>query len=207
MTLATSSIGAVLADALAHQYPGIGLRVESSDDLPFLSALYTGVRWQELSPADWPEAAKREFLDQQCRLQHAHYLQHYAGAEMLLITAAAPMLSAHAEATLDWPDPQSSERQLIGRIYLRRGATEIRLMDIALLPCWQGKGIGQCLITSLQQSGRVHAVDITLHVEPTNPAQRLYQRLGFALIEQRGVYDFLGWQPVASNEIVGAREA
>jgi len=33
-----------------------------------------------------------------------------------------------------------------------------------------------------------------LHVEPDNPAQRLYQRLGFRLIENRGVYDFLGWK-------------
>jgi len=32
-----------------------------------------------------------------------------------------------------------------------------------------------------------------LHGEPDNPAQRLYQRLGFRLIEHRGVYDFLGW--------------
>jgi ribosomal protein S18 acetylase RimI-like enzyme len=49
------------------------------------------------------------------------------------------------------------------------------------------------LIETLQAHGAKHGLQVTLHVEPNNPAQRLYQRLGFTLIEQRGVYDFLGW--------------
>jgi hypothetical protein len=32
---------------------------------------------------------------------------------------------------------------------------------------------------------------VTIHVERMNPALRLYERLGFALAEDRGVYLFL----------------
>jgi hypothetical protein len=36
-----------------------------------------------------------------------------------------------------------------------------------------------------------------MHVERFNPALRLYERLGFRLVEDRGVYLFLEWQPAA----------
>ncbi|MDZ4812664.1 MAG: GNAT family N-acetyltransferase [Pseudomonadota bacterium] len=194
MGSAETALAPELGEALSLQHPDIGLRAESEADLDFVVALYTDTRWEELAPVDWPEPAKRAFLDQQGRLQHEHYLKHYAGAEMLLIvTDRAQTESADAQ----WHDPAAAARELIGRIYLRAGSTEIRLMDIALLPRFRGRGIGHCLIEALQAQGAARGIGITLHVEPTNPAQRLYQRLGFALIEQRGVYDFLGWSPLS----------
>lgn len=196
MSLPEAALAPALARALSLKHPGIGLRMETVADLDFQVALYTSVRWQELAPVDWPDAAKRDFLAQQAKLQHAHYLQHYPGAELLVITAAIAAVSADpGDAENRWVDVSAPERQCIGRIYLRRGKAEIRLMDIALLPHYRGHGIGRCLITTLQSEGATLGSDITLHVEPTNPAQRLYQRMGFTLIEQRGVYDFLGWSP------------
>lgn len=194
-----SGVGAALASsltkALALHQPGFGLRAETEGDMDFLVALYTSTRWDELAPVDWPEEAKLQFLAQQGRLQHAHYLEHYAGAERLLITAPRSRALDVGDASILWPDPDSPHDALIGRIYLRQGSTEIRLMDIALLPPLRGTGIGRCLIESLKTRAASRGLDITLHVEPNNPAQRLYQRLGFALIERRGVYDFLGWSP------------
>lgn len=193
------SLAPALRSALALTQPDFDLRPEAAGDLEFLAALYASTRWEELAPVDWPEAAKREFLDQQFQLQHAHYLQHYAGAEMLLIVAARQarqLLESQPDA--HWPDPASNEHDLIGRIYFRAGSTEVRLMEIALLPAYRGRGIGCCLVQTLQAQAAQRGVDITLHVEPDNRAQRLYQRLGFKLIEQRGVYDFLGWSPPLS---------
>ena len=45
---------------------------------------------------------------------------------------------------------------------------------------------------------------LTIHVERFNPALRLYERLGFTLAEDKGVYLFLEWrgdnsQPPTSN--------
>jgi hypothetical protein len=36
---------------------------------------------------------------------------------------------------------------------------------------------------------------VTIHVEANNPARSLYARLGFEMIESRGVYDFLRARP------------
>ena len=84
-----------------------------------------------------------------------------------------------------------------GRVYLYASADEFRLMDIALLPDWRGRGIGQELLRALMRVAAAQSRRITLHVEPNNPAQRLYARLGFELVEDRGVYHFLGWTPPA----------
>jgi ribosomal protein S18 acetylase RimI-like enzyme len=196
MSLPETALAPALARALSLHQPDIGLRVETAADLEFQVALYTSVRWEELAPVDWPEAAKRDFLAQQARLQHAHYLEHYAGAELLVITAPAASAAADGSDTEDsWIDATAPARRCIGRIYLRSGSTEVRLMDVALFPPYRGQGLGRCLIEALQSEAAARGLDVTLHVEPTNPAQRLYQRLGFTLIEQRGVYDFLGWSP------------
>ena len=125
----------------------------------------------------WPDAAKRQFLDDQFALQHAHYAKVYIGADLLLIE------------NVGLP---------IGRIYLYRTAGEIRLMDIALIESERGRGIGTALLREIMEEAHATNRQLTLHVEPDNPAQRLYQRLGFQLIEHRGVYDFLGWKSAAS---------
>ncbi len=161
-----------LTQALVGHDERLGLREETAQDVAFVTALYADTRWEELRPVDWPEAAKRDFLAQQSRLQSAHYREHYPGAELLLILRD------------DVP---------IGRLYLRAGASEVRLMDIALLSTECGHGIGGALVRALQAHVQQRGQQLTLHVEPANPAQRLYQRLGFRLIENRGVYDFLGW--------------
>ena len=132
------------------------------------------MRAEELAPVPWPEAAKLAFLAEQSDLQHRHYVANYPGADLLLI---------------------ESDSIPIGRIYVYRSAREIRLMDIALVPDWRNRGIGTRLLRELMAEARSTGSSLTLHVEPTNPAQRMYQRLGFRLIEQRGVYDFLGWDP------------
>ena len=35
---------------------------------------------------------------------------------------------------------------------------------------------------------------VSIHVEKQNPAMRLYKRLGFETIEDKGVYDLLEWR-------------
>lgn len=167
-----SSIAPLLAQALAAAGGGLRVRVETEEDLGIITALYAEVRHDELAPLPWPDQAKRDFLDAQCRLQRDHYARHYAGAELLIIERG---------------------EQPIGRIYVHATATEIRLMEITVQAAARNLGIGTCMIRALQDEARRRGVALTLHVEPANPAQRMYQRLGFRLVENRGVYDFLAW--------------
>jgi ribosomal protein S18 acetylase RimI-like enzyme len=82
-----------------------------------------------------------------------------------------------------------------GRFYVHRGESEIRIIDIALLPEHRGNGIGSALLRALLSEADAGGKSVTIHVERLNPALRLYKRLGFALAEDKGVYLFLERPP------------
>jgi ribosomal protein S18 acetylase RimI-like enzyme len=79
----------------------------------------------------------------------------------------------------------------IGRLYVHRGEREIRIVDIAVLSERRGEGIGTSLLHALLAEADEVGKSVTIHVERLNPALRLYERLGFELAEDRGVYLFL----------------
>jgi ribosomal protein S18 acetylase RimI-like enzyme len=145
-------------------------RAIAEADQPFLRDLYASTREAELAPVPWPPEAKRAFLAQQFAAQYTYYHQVYKDTDFLLILRA------------DVP---------IGRIYVHRMPGKICVVDIALLPQYTGQGIGTALLTELVDEARATSCEINLHVEPNNPAQRLYARLGFELVEHRGAYDYL----------------
>ncbi|MBO9872761.1 MULTISPECIES: GNAT family N-acetyltransferase [Xanthomonas] len=148
-----------LAAPPALRARGIVLRPAQAEDLDWLRALYASTRRDELAAVPWPEPAKRAFLDQQFALQHAHYLQHFAGADFLIVEDA---------------------RARLGRLYLDRSADPHVLVDISLLPDCRGQGIGGALIAQAQALADADGRALTLHVLHANPAaQRLYARLGF----------------------------
>ncbi len=159
---------------LAATCPGLGFAVEDAADIPVLRRLYASVREEELRAVEWSEAQKQAFIDAQFDLQRQHYRAHYPGAEFLVVREAG---------------------EPIGRIYLHARTREIRLMDIVLLPSVRGRGLGSRMLTALIAEARREQQTITLHVEPNNPARQWYERQGFVLIEDRGIYLFLGWQP------------
>lgn len=168
----------LLAQALQDHISGFAVRAEAREDFAFILALYAEIRHDELAPVPWPDQAKREFLHAQCRLQHDHYAKHYGGADLLII---------------------EHDGLPIGRLYVHATNKEIRLMEIALVGSERNHGIGSRLVRALQTEAEQRGVDLTLHVEPANPAQHLYRRLGFRLVENRGVYDFLSWSPLDSG--------
>ena len=149
------------------------LRPVSADDLPFLCAVYASTREQELTAVAWDAAQKAAFLDMQFRAQHTYYLAHYPDAAFDVI------LINHQPA---------------GRLYIDRATSEIRIVDIALLPEWCNRGIGSALINVLQGEAAAAGKPLRIHVERFNPALRLYERLGFRQIEDRGVYLFMEWR-------------
>jgi ribosomal protein S18 acetylase RimI-like enzyme len=157
----------------------LDLRREAPDrDDAFLDRLYATTRVEELAQTGWSETEVRRFLHEQSRLQRAHYREHYPDAEFLVIVGD------------DAP---------VGRLYLDERPGELRLMDIALMPACRGAGRGTALIESIQSLAGQSALAVTLHVEPFNPAARLYRRLGFEVVESRGVYQFMRWQAAAGT--------
>lgn len=169
--------GDSLAQRLMRRCPQLALREETQADAPFLCALYAATRHEELAHVPWPDETKLAFLADQFQKQGEHYRKNYVGAELLVVQAGG---------------------ERIGRIYLYPSEREIRLMDIALIDAQRGQGLGGGLIRAVMDIAQEDSRELTLHVEPNNPALRLYDRLGFRLIEERGVYLFLGWTPLAA---------
>lgn len=159
---------------------GIALRPEEPEDDGFLSRLYVSLRWQELEPVPWPEAAKLAFLREQCRFQTLHYKTHYDHAAWGIVT--------------DAENP-------VGRLYLHQTSADLRIVDISLLPSHRRQGIGSALIRAVFAQAAAAGTGVSIHVEVFNhDAQRLYERLGFvALQNDTGVYRRMNWPSPAGR--------
>jgi ribosomal protein S18 acetylase RimI-like enzyme len=158
--------------------PGIHLRPITADDAELLCRIYASTRTEELSVLPWPQAQKDAFLRMQFEAQHAHYQQHYPDADFLVVMRA---------------------EEPLGRLYLRRSARELRIVDIALLPEHRGTGLGRALLGELLRVAEVEGRTVSIHVERHNRALGLYQRLGFRTVQDDGgVYLLLEWTPAAT---------
>jgi ribosomal protein S18 acetylase RimI-like enzyme len=150
----------------------ISLRPITPEDVPFLAGVYASTRWDELAPTGWSDEEKAVFCRRQFDAQSAHYRENYPDASLQVI---------------------EREGVAIGRLYVAHWEREIRIMDIALLPEHRGAGIGTKLLRDLQEEARSAGKSLTIHVERFNPALRLYERLGFQQIEDKGVYLLMEW--------------
>src|SRR3954462_1944711 len=151
----------------------VNLRPITPADDPFLARVYASTRWDELAPTGWSDEEKTVFCRRQFDAQSAHYRENYPGASLQVIEKAGVP---------------------IGRLYVAHWEREIRIMDIALLPEHRGSGIGTKLLRELQEEARTAGKSLTIHVERFNRALRLYQRLGFRQVEDKGVYLLMKWE-------------
>lgn len=144
--------------------------------MEFLLRLYASTRAEEMAMVvDWTAEQKDAFVRLQFEGQHSWYRQHYEDAQFdLVLVDGIPA----------------------GRFYVHRRPAEIRLMDISLLPEYRGGRIGTSLLTELFAESAATGRPVTIHVEKYNPAMRLYERLGFVPIADRGVYLLLQRDPV-----------
>jgi ribosomal protein S18 acetylase RimI-like enzyme len=151
----------------------VTLRPIEPADEQFLLRVYASTRADELAPIPWSPEQKDAFLRQQFHAQSVDWSKNHPGADFSIIEVdGAPA----------------------GRFYVDRGQEEICLVDIALLPEHRRAGIGTDLIRGLLAEAGTRAVPVTIHVEVFNPARALYERLGFVLREERGMYLFMEWR-------------
>jgi ribosomal protein S18 acetylase RimI-like enzyme len=62
---------------------------------------------------------------------------------------------------------------------------QLLVVDISLLPAARGSGLGTAILWDVL-AGDTRPV--ALHVQRTNKARRLYERLGFELVEEQAIY-------------------
>lgn len=106
------------------------------------------------------DSEKKTFIQQQFEAQRRSYQQKYPDSSPKLI------LVADARA---------------GRVWVARLQSQIRLVDIMVLPSFQNQGVGSFLIAKLQDEARATERPLRHMVHTTNrDALRFYRRHGFA---------------------------
>lgn len=140
------------------------LRGEQSGDAEFLFELFAQTHGAHMS--GFPPL----FVKAQAEAQRAHYRRVYPASNSLVIRAGG---------------------NRAGRLWIDRTPERIHLVDIAVLPVWQGKGLGTAVIRGLQAEG----LPVTLNVQTASPARRLYERLGFEPAEESVPFLKMEWRP------------
>lgn len=152
---------------------GVALRPCRDSDADFLCDVYVASRWDEMTPAGWPAETTLAFLRDQYRLQDLHYRKYYADAAWCVIEIGG---------------------ERAGRLYVLLTDRDLRVVDIALMPAFRNRGVGRALLEAIQGEAATYgAIKVSVHVEQSNPATRLYERLGFRVVETRGPYRLLEW--------------
>lgn len=85
---------------------------------------------------------------------------------------------------LDHTQIVESNGEQIGMIKSTEDETVIHLHQIQIKPAWANKGIGRWLINTLIQRGKATGKNIELHVIKINPVKKLYDRLGFVVVDE-----------------------
>lgn len=155
----------------------LSLRPFKDEDIPFLRQAYAASREEERTLFGWPEEQWQEFVGMQFEVQHAQYMQGYRKPTFDIIVC---------------------DGQLAGRLYVDHAQSEIRLIDIIVMPEFRRQGIAAYFLRALINEAEIAGVPLSLHVEQHNPIMSYYKRLGFVNREDRGVYQYMERQPAPS---------
>lgn len=165
-------------DEIQASLPGghaLTLRRVRLDDEEFLLSLYGSTREEELAQVEWAEGQKDQFLRWQYELQRNEYQTRFPDAAYYVVLF---------------------DDQPAGRLWIGSDDTQIRLLDIALLPEFQSRGAGTLLLRHLMDQASLSNKPLRHMVFVLNSdAHRFYERLGFVVIDDLGAYKHMEWRP------------
>jgi ribosomal protein S18 acetylase RimI-like enzyme len=143
------------------------LKAAAPEDMGFLYRVYAGTREAEMALTGWDVSTVEQFLRFQFRIQDIQYRRNYPNASFNIIYI---------------------EGEPSGRLYLNRGLTDYRIIDISLLPACRNRGIGTLILQDIIAEAEAATLSVRLSVVMNNPARHLYERLGFTGTGDNGVY-------------------
>jgi ribosomal protein S18 acetylase RimI-like enzyme len=162
----------------------VALRPLTEADAAFALSVYASTREEELTVLPWSDEQKAAFVAMQFEAQSAHYAQHYDGmtSDVVLVDGVPA-----------------------GRLLVARWHEEIRIVDIALLPQFRGRGAGGELLAELMDEATEMNKRLSIHVERDNRALALYERLGFRQVGEHGVHLRMEWDPAGPGPAAQVR--
>ncbi len=152
---------------MAVQSPvNLQLSRASEADAAFQLELYTDVHAAEFAALGLAPTPLRQLLEMQFRAQRQGYRTQFPEAiDEIIVVNGRPA----------------------GRLLVSETAGEIRLVDLALLAARRGQGVGTAVLGSLSDRARRAGLPLRLSVRRGNPAERLYQRMGFVRTGETGM--------------------
>lgn len=148
------------------------LRAVTPDDEPFLFEVFATTRLDEFRFLE--EQQKQALIRMQYNAQRFQYDEGFPQAESRIILL---------------------DDRPVGRMLVDESEREFVLVDIALLPQHRKSGIGTQLLKELLNRAVVARKPIRLHVLKSNPALRLYERLGFSRVADESMYLEMVFEP------------
>lgn len=167
MTLRASVTPGRISSAPGAAGSDVALRPVAPSDDAFLRQVYAGTREDELLLTGWDDATKGAFLHMQFEAQRRSYLEQFPRAQYDVI------LRGHQPA---------------GRLIVNRALDQMTIVDIAVVPEHRGAGIGTIVLSRLIDEACDEGLPVQIYVEHANRAIRLYDRLGFRVIDDVGFY-------------------
>jgi GNAT superfamily N-acetyltransferase len=163
---------------LSEFAPGsLRLRPEAPEDEFFLFKLYAGTRQEEMARTGWNVPQIETFLKMQFNAMRRGYAAQHPKAQFSVVLLQ------------DCP---------VGRLVVDRAEEGFELVDIALLPGNQGKGIGTFLLEELQAEAKRKEKPIRLQALKHGKVEGWYTRLGFQTLDDNGVHVRMEWRPLGS---------
>jgi ribosomal protein S18 acetylase RimI-like enzyme len=149
-------------------------RAATEQDDAFLFALFKAVRAPDFAHAPLGPEQLEMLMRMQYAGQKHSYGTQYPGGDAIVLLDEKP----------------------IGRMWLCRGAAEHQLVDIALLPEFQNRGIGAALVREAIAAARAGSVRLCSSVAVTNSGSlAFHRRLGFQIVGQDEMYYHLAVEP------------
>ncbi len=94
---------------------------------------------------------------------------------------------------LDCAEMVVIDGQDAGLLKVTRDTDPWELVQIQLLPSYQGRGLGEKLVGRVLDEARSSGMSVVLDVLHKNPARRLYERLGFRVVGVGHGFYFMRW--------------
>jgi GNAT superfamily N-acetyltransferase len=156
----------------------VSLRRATQDDDAFLLDLFASTH-PEFSLLNLPKNQLHALMYMQFNAQRQQYDECYPQAESKIIL---------------------QDQRPIGRMLVDKTGRAFLLIDIAVFPEHRNAGIGTSLLQDLLSEASVAGKPVRLHVLKSNPALRLYERLGFSRVGDESMYFEMTFEPqVAEN--------
>lgn len=154
----------------------LAVRPALPQDEIFLYELYSAVRGPEFDLAPISATQKEHLIRMQFHGQMSAYTQNYPN-------------SCYHIVLLD--------SKPVGRLWVAPGEREFHLVDIAVHPSVQNKGIGTVLVQRLQQEATRARLPITSCCLRFNLGSlRFHKRLGFTILREDEMYSYMQWMPL-----------